>query len=289
MTKTRKLRVKFKKEYMDKTFPYPGIKSHLLKYMPARIEGNFYDLFLGSGIVSYNLDVAKRHTGVDIDPNVIMLHHGIKRFSWNHMDKLQTYVNSKWDLTEKDDYYAYREWFNSTLWSNDHKKTGLGLLLLVRSCINGLIRFGPKGFNQSSGLRFTRFDQSSYTRLHDRAKTIDFVCDDFRNVKVPKGSFVYADPPYLANAIDTYGKHWEPETLKQTLRLCLSHTFWYTDTENKVNASFARRNSDSITQVVLKEMRRQSPGSGKMQVLTGRQELLITNWVNRLYINSVNR
>jgi DNA adenine methylase len=271
---------------MDKTFPYPGIKHHLLKYMPARIEGAFYDLFLGSGLVSYNLCVSKKHMGVDIDPNVILMHRSIKNFPWEDMDKLQTYVNAKWDLSEKEDYYAYREWFNRTLWSTDHKKTGLGLLLLARSCINGLIRFGPNGFNQSSGLRFIPYDQSSYTRLHDRAKSIDFVCDDFRNVKVPKNSFIYADPPYLTNPIDTYGNHWKPETLRQTLRLCISNTFWYTDTENKVNASFIKHYSDSITNVVLKEMRSQSPGSGKTQVLTGRNELLITNWVNRFYGNT---
>jgi DNA adenine methylase len=268
---------------MDKTFPYPGIKHHLLKYLPARIEGRFYDLFVGSGLVSYNVDVSKKHIAVDIDPNVILMHKAIKDFSWKDMDKLQTYVCRRWRLARKEDYYLYRDWFNSTLWASNHRKTGLGLLLLARSCINGLIRFGPNGFNQSSGLRFTPYDKASYIRLHERAQSIDLVCDDFRNVKVQKGSFVYADPPYMSNPIETYGSRWTSETLRQTLQLCLPNTFWYTDTENPVNASFYRQYSGSVTQIVLKEMRRQSPGSGKAQLLTGRNELLLTNWVKKFY------
>ena len=268
---------------MDKTFPYPGIKHHLIKYMPARIEGHFYDLFLGSGLVSYAIDVSKKHVGVDIDKNVIAMHNALKSCSWADCEKLQTFITRRWNLAEKDEYYEYRTWFNTTLFSSGHKKTGLGLMLLARSCLNGMLRFGPNGFNQSSGLRFQPFTQDSYTRLHNKAQTMSFVCDDFRNVAIPKESHVYADPPYLTNPIETYGLTWKPETLRQALRICANHTFWYTDTENKVNTSFKRHYNHQTKTLVLKAMRSQSPGGKKTQVLTGRNELLITNWFNKLW------
>ena len=252
--------------------------------MPASIQGSFYDLFLGSGLISYNIDVSQKHLAVDIDPNVILMHKAIKRFSWNRVDKLQTFIQSKWDLKEKDDYYAFRDWFNDTLWNTQHKERGLGLLFLSRSCMNGLIRFGPNGFNQSYGKRINYFTQDSYSIINYRASSIDFICDDFRNISVTQSSFVYADPPYLNNPIDTYGRYFDRRDLKQVLRICRNaNVFWYTDTSNSINKRFAEKYKEQVWVKTLKEMRRQSPGSRTAQVLTNRNEILVTNWFHRIW------
>jgi site-specific DNA-adenine methylase len=260
---------------MINTFPYPGIKRHLLPHMPAQIDGHFYDLFCGSGFVSYNIGVTKTHTCVDIDPNIISMHQSIKKYDWSAMNKFQSYVLNRWPIQTKDGYYGFRDWFNTTLWQQQHAKTGLGLILLARSCMNGALRLGPNGVNTGSGLRSRQYNETMYTQAHTRSQTIDFICDDFRNIQIKPNSYLYCDPPYGTNPSGSYGTLWKPETLRQMIALCQQHTFWYCDTENKVNLKFLQNQGASLDATLLKEMR--SNLSQYKKITTGRKELLITN------------
>lgn len=255
-------------------FNYPGNKLHLLGHLPRVIEGDFFELFLGSGAVSYNMRCTGTKYGIELDSNVCSIHKALKRFDFSQYVKLRRFVSTRWDLSKKDDYYDYRSWFNKTLYEPQHKMVGLGLMFLANSCINGIVRFGPNGFNQASGLRKHLPLQSEYDRLHAAARQITFINKSYIDVDFNSGT-VFADPPYLANKIGTYDSYWTADSLKFLLRQLSKLKFFYTDTENRYNLSWAEHHKYKTTH--LKEMRNNGPGGESSQVLTGRKEILVSN------------
>ncbi len=257
-------------------FNYPGNKLHVVSRLAAYSgrSDTLYELFTGSGVVVYNLE-ARKKVACEIDPHVFAMHKAIQTFEYGDYAKLCTFVGKRWKLHIVEDYFKYREWFNTTLWQTQHQKMGLGLLLLAGSCMNALIRFGPNGFNQGSGERQNIFSEKEYTQLHQAASKIRFVNDDYRNLTIPKDATVFADPPYLENKCGTYDEAWSRADLRALLKLVSTRRFFYTDTENSTNLSFCKYHN--LKPVILKQMKKQSPGGKKGQAWTGRNELLITN------------
>ena len=257
-------------------FNYPGNKVDLL-FRVNDYKGRtdtWYELFAGSAVVAYNIQ-AKHKVVCEVDPNVYELHLALQTFDYADYEKLAKFISSKWDLEKADDYYAYRDWFNATLWQTQHKKMGLGLLFLAGACMNALLRFGPSGFNQSSGLRQRQYSKQEYEALHSAANDIQFVNDDYRNLTIPKTATVFADPPYVANKCGTYDSSWTKDDLRELLKAIRRYKFFYTDTENSVNESFSKHLG--VPRLVLKAMLKQSPGGKEGQVPTGRNEILMTN------------
>lgn len=96
-------------------------------------------------------------------------------------------------------FYKVRDRFNR---NNDP----LDLNFIMRTCVNGIVRFNNKGeFNNSfhlsrRGMEPTRFEK--VVRSWEKAIVgVDFLCQDYALTldRAEKGDFVYLDPPYAGN------------------------------------------------------------------------------------------
>jgi DNA adenine methylase len=96
-------------------------------------------------------------------------------------------------------FYKVRERFNRT-------QDPLDLNFIMRTCVNGIVRFNDKGaFNNSfhlsrRGMEPARFEKVVLT-WQSAIKGVDFVCQDYEMTleQSAKGDFVYLDPPYAGN------------------------------------------------------------------------------------------
>jgi site-specific DNA-methyltransferase (adenine-specific) len=96
-------------------------------------------------------------------------------------------------------FYKVRERFN-------HEPNPLDLSFLMRTCVNGIVRFNDSGqFNNSfhlsrKGMEPRRFEQA--VRIwSERLRGVRFLCQDYEATvsQAREGDFVYFDPPYAGN------------------------------------------------------------------------------------------
>ncbi len=96
-------------------------------------------------------------------------------------------------------YYAVRRRFNE-------KEDPLDLNFIMRTCVNGIVRFNDSGeFNNSfhlsrRGMEPRRFE--SIVKLwHLRVQDVTFLCQDYTKTLeiAEKDDFIYLDPPYAGN------------------------------------------------------------------------------------------
>ena len=98
-----------------------------------------------------------------------------------------------------DYYYTVRSRFNLN-------PNPLDLNFLIRTCVNGIIRFNKEGkFNNSfhlsrRGMQPTRF-ANTVAYWHDLIQGVKFVCQDYSETisEAKQGDFIYFDPPYAGN------------------------------------------------------------------------------------------
>jgi DNA adenine methylase len=96
-------------------------------------------------------------------------------------------------------FYMVRDRFNSL-------QDPLDLNFIMRTCVNGIVRFNTKGdFNNSfhlsrRGMEPDRF-QKNVILWNQAIKDVLFVCQDYKVTldQSKKGDFVYLDPPYAGN------------------------------------------------------------------------------------------
>ena len=96
-------------------------------------------------------------------------------------------------------YYMLREQFNQT-------KDPLDLNFIMRTCVNGIVRFNDRGeFNNSFHLSRGGMEPQRFKRIvelwHPVIQGVVFVCQDYINTleTAEKDDFVYLDPPYAGN------------------------------------------------------------------------------------------
>ncbi|MCI0559105.1 MAG: Dam family site-specific DNA-(adenine-N6)-methyltransferase [Nitrososphaera sp.] len=96
-------------------------------------------------------------------------------------------------------YYKVRRRFNKT-------KNPLDLNFLMRTCVNGIVRFNHDGdFNNSfhlsrAGMTPERFE-AVVKAWRNVVNDVTFVCQDYEKTveEARRGDFVYFDPPYAGN------------------------------------------------------------------------------------------
>ena len=95
-------------------------------------------------------------------------------------------------------YYRIREQFNK-------EKNPFDLNFLMRTCVNGIVRFNDKGnFNNSFHLSRCGMKPESFSKSvmlwHKKIQGVRFLCSDYREIlsQTSKDDFVYLDPPYAA-------------------------------------------------------------------------------------------
>lgn len=109
-------------------------------------------------------------------------------------------------------YYFIRNRFNKY-------KNPLDLNFLMRTCVNGIVRFNDKmEFNNSfhlsrRGMKPWTFSKN-VMQWHKKIQSVSFLCSDYRDVisQAARDDFVYLDPPYAATK-NRYVSQLQPEEL----------------------------------------------------------------------------
>lgn len=157
----------------------------------------YYEPFLGGGALLYLL--ARPGTvAADIDAPLAAFWTLVR----DEPERLIADYARQWAALQDDlpaYFYAVRERFNRTRRPED-------LSFLMRTCVNGIVRFSGKGeFNNSfhlsrKGMSPHRF--ASVVRLWTgRLRGIEVRCGDFEDTlaDAKAGDFAYLDPPYAGN------------------------------------------------------------------------------------------
>ncbi|MCM1439625.1 MAG: DNA adenine methylase [Roseburia sp.] len=163
----------------------------------------YFEPFIGGGSVLYALYPQSAVCG-DICKPLIDLWNLIK----TEPSLLSEYYAQRWEELQSDymAFYRARDRFNKDGNPKD-------FLFLIRTCVNGLIRFNGNGeFNNS--LHYTRkgIDPTSLQKIlfdwHNHIQNIEFVCMDYREstATAKEGDFIYLDPPYFNTKGRYYGK-----------------------------------------------------------------------------------
>jgi DNA adenine methylase len=109
-------------------------------------------------------------------------------------------------------YYLVRDNFNKF-------NCPLDLNFLMRTCVNGIVRFNDRGeFNNSFHLSRRGMKPDSFSKnvmlWNKKIQKVNFLCADYREIisQAQKGDFVYLDPPYAATK-NRYVSQLQPEQL----------------------------------------------------------------------------
>lgn len=228
-----------------------GIKTKLVPFIAESIlwqgEGIWFEPFMGSGVVGFNIQ-PKKAVFSDSNPHVIRLYKDIqggvitplktRAFLEAEAPKLAASPADKESY-----YYEVRNRFNET-------PNSLDFIFLQRSNFNGMIRFGPKGYNVPFGRKPERFRPALITKIVNQVAWIErllkdkdweFVNSEWKEVVSQAGEkdFIYLDPPYIGRSTD-YFNSWEDEDANdlaytiQTLPCGYALSMWY---KNKYRAN----------------------------------------------------
>lgn len=208
-----------------------GIKSKLIPFikenLPDLTNQTWYEPFLGSGVVGFNLAPNKAFFG-DSNPYTIKLYQDIQKKEITPKIVKEFLESEGSKLSEKDDEYFYevRERFNK-----EHQS--LDFLFLNRSDFNGMIRFNRNGqFNVPYGHRKDKFTKSYIEKIVTQIKWVfekisendwKFLCIDcfdlLENMAGKnKDAFIYLDPPYIGRNTDYYDS-WDEESEKRLRKI----------------------------------------------------------------------
>ncbi|MEK6860943.1 MAG: DNA adenine methylase [Nanoarchaeota archaeon] len=187
--------------FINMTGNKKNISSQIFSFLEADKckDLTYIEPFFGSGGAYCNLPVKfKEYRCSDIVPYLIeFLNSTQSIFSDELLSNFYNFVCNTWDIEEeREDYYEYREWWNDNKDISLECKT-IGFVILVNSCINGMIRFGPTGrFNQSFGHRIMSQNKLLKSKQYIKPNSL-FQVQDFRKIIPYPNSLMYLDPPYL--------------------------------------------------------------------------------------------
>jgi len=157
----------------------------------------YFEPFLGGGALLYLLAKPGARAGDIYGPLI-----GFWKLVRDRPRLLIKKYRADWNKLQQDlpgYYYEVRARFNKTKDPND-------LSFLMRTCVNGIVRFNSNGeFNNSfhlsrKGMTPDRFEKI-LNEWNLRLKGVDFFEGDFEETvsTAKRGDFVYMDPPYLGN------------------------------------------------------------------------------------------
>lgn len=213
-------RTKEKNNYIQPLFAYLGNKHKLLpdiqKLFPKNID-MFIDLFSGSSVVGINCD-AKQVLINDSNLFLIGIYKGIQETTPDAAWRMIETIINKYSLTKEneDGYYLCREDYNKILYEERCNKYWYwGLVLVWCSFNRSTVQFNLQNeYNAPFGFSKVNFDLAkqkffAFAKKVSGSKIV-FTCDDYKNIDVQAGAFVYIDPPYLITTA-TYNKGWDKQ------------------------------------------------------------------------------
>ena len=179
---------------------YSGSKRDLRKYVTSFFPidcDNYFEPFCGGCSILYTVvenNLFNNYYVSDLYKPLIDTLLVVK----NNPQQLLTRYTFKWYklLQNPEYYYKIRKTFNE---NNDP----YNFFFLSRTCMNGLMRFNPKGyFNSARHLgRNGLLPKNLIKVMQDwnlKLQCVNISCCDFEDIKtqIKGGDFVYLDPPY---------------------------------------------------------------------------------------------
>ncbi|MGP1354047.1 MAG: DNA adenine methylase [Parasphingopyxis sp.] len=157
----------------------------------------YYEPFLGGGALMFLLG-RPLSVGADLYQPLVDFWSLVR----DDPDRLVENYRTQWRALQEDlpaYFYVVRDRFNQTKKPED-------LNFLMRTCVNGIVRFSQKGdFNNSfhlsrKGMQPERFAKIVRSWNH-RLRGVEFRCADFQESlsDASAADFVYLDPPYAGN------------------------------------------------------------------------------------------
>lgn len=179
---------------------WTGSKRAQVRSIAAAIPSNirtYFEPFLGSGSVLYHAAHPGAVAGDVYEPLI-----GYWLLVRDRPDEVIRNYSEQWHNLQAslpDYFYVVRDRFN-------RERNPLDLAFLMRTCVNGIVRFNDDGlFNNSFHLSRRGMHPQ---RLRDnviawsrRIRGIEFFCLDYEETlqSAGAGDFVYLDPPYAGN------------------------------------------------------------------------------------------
>ncbi len=196
----------------------------IIKYFPKEID-TYYEPFVGGGsimrmLLSKDIKV-NQYVCSDLNNDLIGLWNLIKS---NPLLVADTYEKMWNELNIDDDKERKKQYFYMVRKRFNEEKCLLDFMFIMRTTTNGMPRYNLSGeFNNSfhvtrNGIRpkTLRSIIIKWSKLLND-NNVQFVCQDYREVKASKNDFIYLDPPY-ANTKGMYYGALNYEELWQWLR-----------------------------------------------------------------------
>jgi DNA adenine methylase len=183
---------------------WAGGKRQLLpeirRYLPTKIQGTYYEPFIGGGAVFFDLQPMK---GVINDSNLELINcYEVIRDS---LEDLIAEIRKHQVNHSEDYYYEMRKWDRQKDYPQNKStiERAARIIFLNKTCYNGLFRVNSQGqFNVPFGRQNQQnlFDEAVFKAVSKylNHNQISILNKDFESAleTAKKGDFIYFDPPY---------------------------------------------------------------------------------------------
>ncbi|GEM_PF-2524109 len=206
--------------YIKSPFNWVGNKYKHLDKINEIVRGREYERviepFMGTGNILLNISTpAELYIGNDNIPLVPKLYSFMRDNDFNYsFNDLEVIIESWNYFSDKDDYYVFRNYWNSKYSNNVYDKDFIyETALLLKMCSNSMVRFNRKGeFNQgfrglakgktkffSDTMKINIIEQLNTLSNRLKQKNYEFFTEDFKRIlnNTSKNDLIILDPPYI--------------------------------------------------------------------------------------------
>lgn len=206
------------------------IINKIMENVPEEFN-DYYEPFLGSGIVYLYMDFGKKAYINDYNKDLISIYKYIKTDIKNMIKQLEKLYNEYMKAKDKKEYYLEkRKEFNDLKGKYTLRRAVL-YIFINKTCYNGLMQMNKYDLNTSGFGKLNNpniCDTKNLEKFHTIIKKNTSIKNQdylkfLKNVK--KGDFIYLDPPYVPSDIKQcnikYIKEgWSLEDFNNLVKLC---------------------------------------------------------------------
>lgn len=194
-----------------KLINYTGNKFRYTKNINNMFEESdkttYFEPFVGSASVLLNLrKTYDKYIVNDKNKKLILMLNYFKSVDYGTYKDHYNYVINRFGLlSKKVSYVEFRNYFNEHYHNSGTLEEGVFLYMLCNSCINSMMRYGKKGFNQSSGYRDRDIlSESEFNRISDILDKTEITNDVMTDIDLSKivNYDVFLDPPYVLSGVN---------------------------------------------------------------------------------------
>lgn len=184
----------------------------IVKFFPKEIN-TYYEPFVGGGSVIRRLlssDIkAKEYICSDLNNDLIDLWNEIKT---NPKEVIYEYDKMWHELNIDDDKERKKQYFYMIRNRFNKEKSPYDFMFIMRTTTNGMPRYNRSGnFNNSFHVTRNGIQPDTLKNIINQwsellnKNDVQFICQDYRDVKANQNDYVYLDPPYANTKGMYYG------------------------------------------------------------------------------------